>query len=283
MRLALAQIAPRLGDVDANLELHLDYIERARAGAAALVCFPELSLTGYTLRDLAPAVALRPVESDPVFAQLLAASRDIDIVVGFTEETPRYLYHNSAAYLSAGQVIHVHRKVYLPTYGMFEEGRFMAPGDGVRSFATRFGGAAILICEDMWHLALSYLAWLDGADYLIGVTGAPARGLPPTLEHPASTEAWSTLARALAQFLTSYVILCNRAGCEDGATFGGASQVLGPSGMTVARGPDLEPALVLAELDASHLRRNRIAYPMLRDERPDLVLRELQRILAGRA
>src|SRR6185503_20863567 len=117
-RVALAQIAPRLGELDANLALHLEAIQRARRQGAGLVVFPELSLTGYLLRDDVPEVALR-IE-DPRLARLLRASRDIDVVLGLVEESPGHRFYNAAAYLSGGRVLHVHRKVYLPTYGMFD-------------------------------------------------------------------------------------------------------------------------------------------------------------------
>jgi NAD+ synthase (glutamine-hydrolysing) len=282
MKIALAQIGPRLGDVEANVAKHLEMIARATAAGAQVVCFPELSLTGYYLRDLTATVAVRVAEDDPVFAQLLAASQGIDIVVGFVEETPRFLCHNSAAYLSAGRVLHVHRKVYLPTYGMFDEQRFLATGNGVRAFDTPHGRVALLVCEDIWHLSLPYLAWLDGADYLVGLVASPGRGVRAESARLASAEAWQMLARTLAQFFTSFVTLVNRVGYEDGVSFFGASLSVGPSGQVLAQANDLDEDLVLAELDAARLRRERVNYPLLRDERPDLTLRELQRILGRR-
>ena len=282
MKIALAQIGPRLGDIEANLAKHLETTARARAAGAQVICFPELSLTGYYLRDLTATVGIRPHGDDPVFAQLLAASQGIDIVVGFVEETPRFLYHNSAAYLSAGRVLHVHRKVYLPTYGMFDEQRFLATGDGVRAFDTPYGRIALLICEDAWHLSLPYLAWLDGADYLVGLVASPGRGVRADSARLASAEAWETLGHTLAQFFTSYVTFVNRVGYEDGVSFFGGSLAVGPSGHTVAQAKDLDEDLVLADLDPARLRRERIKYPLLRDERPDLTLRELQRILGRR-
>src|SRR5262245_27452285 len=118
---ALAQIAPKLGHVRANLTRHLEIIDRARAAGADLVVFPELSLTGYDLQDLVPEVAVsRDAE---VLTRLAQASRDIDLVVGFVEEDPQHRFYNAAAYLSAGAVVHVHRKLHLPTYGLFQEGR----------------------------------------------------------------------------------------------------------------------------------------------------------------
>ncbi len=154
LNLALAQINTVLGDVEKNLAKHLKLIEEPRQGGAELVIFPELSLTGYVLQDLAPTVAHKVDESDPIFHQLLQASRDIDIMVGFVEEDLRNRFYIASAYLSGGKALHVHRKVYLPTYGLFDEGRFFAWGDGVSAFDTRFGRVGMLICEDFWHASL---------------------------------------------------------------------------------------------------------------------------------
>ena len=148
MTLALSQMNTRLGDVNYNLARHLEIIHQAKNQGADLVIFPELSLTGYVLQDLVPTVAIHPTRDDPVFKPLLEASNDIDVVVGFVDEDRRNRFFISAAYLSKGEVVHVHHKVYLPTYGLFDEGRFFAWGDGIRAFDTRFGRMGILICED---------------------------------------------------------------------------------------------------------------------------------------
>jgi predicted amidohydrolase len=146
LKVALVQIATRLADVEANLEKHLSFIKQARARRADLVVFPELSLTGYVLQDLVPTVARRPTEADPVFGPLLKASKDLDIMVGFVEEDPRHRFHVAAAYLSSGRVAHIHRKLYLPTYALFDEGRFFTRGDAVRAFDAPYGRVGILIC-----------------------------------------------------------------------------------------------------------------------------------------
>ena len=123
LKVGLAQITPKLGDIEANLALHLKIIAEAAEKGVELLVFPELSLTGYRLRDLAFSVAIRPTYKDPIFAQLLDASRDMDIVVSFVEADQRQKFYIASAYLARGQVIHRHYKVYLPTYGMFDEGR----------------------------------------------------------------------------------------------------------------------------------------------------------------
>jgi len=126
LTIALAQIATHLGDVQANLAKHLSLADEARRSGADLLLFPELSLTGYGLQDLSSTVALIPSNEDPVFHHLLEASQELDLVVGFVEEDQRNRFYIASAYLSRGQVVHIHHKVYLPTYGLFDEGRFFA-------------------------------------------------------------------------------------------------------------------------------------------------------------
>ena len=145
LNLALAQISTKLGDVQANLDKHLELIDEAKKQQADLIVFPELSLTGYVLQDLVASVAHKPTEDDAVFTHLLKASQDLDIMIGFVDEDDRHRFFIASVYLSGGKVLHVHHKVYLPTYGLFDEGRFFAWGDSVRSFDTRFGRVGMLI------------------------------------------------------------------------------------------------------------------------------------------
>ena len=149
MRLAAAQTNPRLGDLDYNLQVHLAQIEAARAQGASLVLFPELSLTGYALRDLVFELAM--ALEDPFLAPLYRASVEIDICFGMVERTDLGLFYNSQLYLSGGKLLHVHRKVFLPTYGLFEERRFFAAGKAMRAFDTGLGRTGMLICNDWWH------------------------------------------------------------------------------------------------------------------------------------
>lgn len=278
LTVALAQTEARLGDLQANLQLHLETVQRARKQGADIVIFPELSLTGYLLQDLTPEVALRPRPEDPFFAALLKASRETDLLFGFVEQDARNRFYNAAAYLSQGELIHLHRKVYLPTYGLFDEGRFFAWGDQVRAFDTRFGRFGALICEDFWHAAPPYLLWLDGADVLLFISASPGRGLnrEPTLE---STRWVERINQAYASLFTAFVCSTGRVGYEDGLNFWGGATAFDPEGELIAKGPYHQPALVLAELDLDQLRRSRARLPVLRDERTALVQRELTRIL----
>jgi len=270
-------MTPKLGDVKANLDLHLATISQAADQGVELLVFPELSLTGYRLRDLTFSVAIRPSLSDPIFAQLLQASRDLDLIVGFVEADKRQKYYIANAYLSGGEMVHLHRKVYLPTYGMFDEGRYFAWGDSIQAFDTRFGRVGMLICEDFWHVSPPYLLWLDGADLLFLNSASPGRGL--VTEQKIGSAKWvEHINQAYASLFTNFVIHCNRTGFEDGVSFWGGSAVFDPEGNLVAQGPYYEEALVTAKLDLNQIRRTRIRLPLLRDERVALTQRELARI-----
>jgi len=280
LNLALAQINTRLGNVEANLEKHLKLAKEAHAAGADLLVFPELSLTGYVLQDLTASVAHRPRSDDPIFRPLLEASKDLDLVVGFVDEDARSRFFIAATYLSGGAVVHVHHKVYLPTYGLFDEGRFFAWGDSIRAFDTRFGRMGLLICEDFWHASPPYLLWLDGADTLLFTSASPGRGLSaePQLESARWVE---HINRAYASLFTAFVAHANRVGYEDGLNFWGGSTVFDPNGELLAKAPYQQEALTLAEVDLHQLHRTRARLPLLRDERTALVQRELNRIAGG--
>jgi predicted amidohydrolase len=279
LNLALAQMNTKLGCLEANLEKHLALIDQA-AGADLLV-FPELSLTGYVLQDLVPTIALRPAADNPIFRRLLDASHKMDLVVGFAEEDQRNRFFISAAYLSKGEIVYIHRKVYLPTYGLFDEGRFFAWGDNVQAFDTRFGRVGILICEDFWHASLPYLLWQDGADLFLFTSASPGRGLnaEPQLE---SARWVDHINRAYASLFTSFVAHTNRVGYEDGLNFWGGATVFNPNGDLMVHGPYHEEAVISTEIDLNQLHRTRTRLPLLRDERTGLVQRELARILSNR-
>jgi len=284
---AMGQINTVLGDVEQNLEKHLEFIERARRGGADLITFPELSLTGYALQDLAPTVACHPLPDDPVFNQLLVASQGIDIQVGFVEEDERNRFYIATAFLSEGKVRHVHHKVYLPTYGFFDEGRFFARGESVRAFDTRFGRVGMLICEDFWHASSPYMLWLDGADLFLFASASPGRGitLPPQGAGPGRTESarWvNDIIRAYAGMFTTFVVHTNRAGFEDGVNFWGGSSAFSPDGEPLVNFLEHAEALVLTELDLNQLHRTRTRLPLLRDERTSLVQREITRITSNK-
>jgi predicted amidohydrolase len=278
-RLAVAQIAPTLGDLEKNLTLHEKMARQAIEQSANLLVFPELSLTGYFLKDQVPSVALR--SDSPLLQRFRELSSRVAMVLGFVEEAPDHRFYNAAAYLEGGEIRHIHRKVYLPTYGIFDEARYLAAGDRVRAFDTALGRMAILICEDLWHPAAPAIAAWDGAEILICPSASPGRGLGQAEPFQNATT-WERTLRTCGDLLTSYVVYANRVGYEDGACFWGGSEVVTPGGETLAKARYLEEDLLLAEMDPGGLRRARMANPLLRDERMELTLRELSRIIQAR-
>jgi predicted amidohydrolase len=281
MRVAMAQIAPALGDLRANLRVHREIALRAERAGADLVVFPELSLTGYLLQDLVPEVALRPDRAAEV-RELKRLSRRIGIVFGLVEESPEHRYYNSALFLARGRILHRHRKVYLPTYGMFDEGRDFAAGDEFSAFDTPYGRFGLLICEDAWHPSSAYVLVRDAADYLLVVSSGPSRGVGSGPEL-ASLRSWVDLCRVTAKFQTVFTVYVNRVGVEDGMHFSGGSFVADPFGEVVGRAPILKESLTILTLSRAVLRRARMLYPLHRDDRPQIVLREMSRILGMEA
>jgi len=284
----LAQLAPRLGDVAANLERHLAVIEEARRGGGHLVVFPELSLTGYFLKDLVPEVALRG--DAPELATLAAACTGIDALVGCVLESEDARFHNAAVYLSGGRAVHVHRKAYLPTYGLFDELRYLAPGDRLRAFEAPLAAAApcrswragVLICEDMWHPSAPSLLARQGVDLFLCPSASPGRGIVQGAAL-GTAQSYEHMTRTYAQLFTAYLVYCNRVGFEDGVGFWGGSRVVGPQGAPLAEPLGSEEMLMWHRLDLGTLRRVRIAYPLLRDERHELTDHESDRLRRRRA
>jgi len=282
VRVALAQVAPHLGEVAANLEMVAERVRAAATEGAHLVVFPELALTGYLLSDLVPEVAMPA--TDPRLAALSREAPGALVAIGFVEETAEHRYANSAALLRDGELVGLHRKVYLPTYGMFDEGRFTRPGDRIRTteVGDPLGRVGLSICEDFWHPSLPLLQAQDGAALLVNLAAGPARA-PGSAAGLAAIAGWHKMQETYALLGTVGVAFCNRVGNEEGLTFWGGSRLIGPGGGVVAEAPLYEEAFVVGSLDTDDLRMQRYQLPILADERLELTRRELDRIIAERA
>jgi predicted amidohydrolase len=281
-RIALAQVETRLGDVDANLEIAADAVRRAATEGAALLLLPELALTGYLLQDLVPEVAMRA--DDARLLGISSGAPGMLIAVGFVEETDDHRYCNSAALVRDGVLVGLHRKVYLPTYGLFDEGRFTRAGDRVRTHdaGSPIGRIGLSVCEDFWHASLPMLQALDGASLLVNLAAGPSRA-PGSDAGLVAIEGWHKMQDTYALLGTVPLAFCNRVGNEEGLTFWGGSRLLAADGSTVVQAPLWEPALVVGTLNSDDLRMTRYGLPILADERLELVRRELDRIIAERA
>jgi len=277
MKIALAQVAPCLGDLSRNFDLHRQFVEKARKNKVDLLVFPELSLTGYTLMDMVQEVALKPAES-PFFRRLQALSRETDIVLGFVEEKDPGLFYNAAAYLARGKILHTHRKVFLPTYGMFEEGKFFAQGRHFRAFASRHGKTGLMICRDFLSFGAGYLLFAGGTEIVIVISAAPGRGMSGEADF-ATSRMWELMGEALSFFSSAFVVYVNRVGFEDGKAFAGGSFIFNPLGRLIARASAVDEEMLIADLDMAEVGAARKTWPFKRDDRPELLLQALSRIV----
>ncbi|WP_163328602.1 nitrilase-related carbon-nitrogen hydrolase [Desulfurobacterium thermolithotrophum] len=276
MRVSVVQFKPTLGNVELNIEKTVAFVKAALKEGANLCLFPELSLTGYYLQDLTFEVAF--TIDDKRLLPLLELSKEIGIIVGLIEEDENHVFYNSAFYLKDGEIKHIHRKVYLPTYGMFDEGRFVGYGKRVDSFETGFGKGSILICEDLWHFSNLYLAFLQGTKFIFAQSSSPGRGYREENMF-GNAEVWKNMGEFYSRMMGSYFFYSNRVGVEDGFVFSGKSFVADPYGNIIAEASSFEEEILTVEINYSLIKSARTNLPLLRDERPEIVLENLRRIL----
>jgi NAD+ synthetase len=277
VHIAIAQFKPRKADFRANLERLGGLF--AQLGELdpypTVLALPETALTGYFLeggvREEAMTAGALARELDATYHAAVRSPRALDVTLGFYEIWNNKLY-NSAMYVTLGngepQIRHVHRKMFLPTYGLFDEERFVERGTEVRAFDTSWGRAAMLVCEDAWHSMTATIAALDGAQVIFVCSAPPARGPWPKEDDvpgPASVSRWERLIRDIADEHGVYVMLSNLVGSEGGKVFPGSALVAGPKGEVRGRGPLWEEALVTATVDLADVTRARADMPLVAD------------------
>ncbi len=274
LKIGIAQFSPALGDLNRNLKTIHSYIDKARDDNCGLVTFPENALTGYFLRDLASEVA-QSLDSE-IISEIADASKDIDIILGFVENSKNMDNYLSASYFSKGKLVHTHRKIYLPTYGMFEDSRYFAHGERVRAFDTSYSRMGMLICEDALHPVLSYVLAMDGALVIHIIANSPLRGF---LKKEVDTlEKWEETIHYLSRLYGIYVIYTNRSGFEDGIQYGGNSIVFDPNGEVLNRAKKGEDDFITTTISIDEVHRARTRMPLVRDEIIPLSIKELERI-----
>jgi predicted amidohydrolase len=274
MRIALAQVDCVLGDIGANVERAAKAISAARAERADLIVFPELSLCGYSVGQVEEDLAMHP--DDERIIRLSKEAENMAVLVGFSEGGPGLHTYNSAGYLENGELVHVHRKLYLPTYGVFEERKHFSPGQQMRAFATPQARTAILTCNDAWQPQLAFVAVQDGARLLLMPTSS-AQSLFP--ERYDSSTYWQDITRFYARMFQVFVVFVNRVGAEGMLQFWGGSHVVDPWGNLVAEAPVGQESLVCVDVDLDDVRRRRREVPLVKEARLGLVLREMQRLV----
>src|SRR5881296_17915 len=274
-RLAIAQLRPTKGDYNANLQKIGGVLAQIAklAPPVDLVIFPETATSGYFVeggvRDV--AVTAGTLFRDLTVEHEAAGAPPVDVAIGFYEIFQNR-YYNSCLYASLGgkdaSVRHVHRKVFLPTYGVFDEERFVERGRDLRAFDTRWGRAAILICEDAWHSLSGTIAALEGAQLVIVPSASPARGTGMDEEGvrlPASVVRWERILRGIADEHGVWVGFASLVGFEGGKGFPGGSVVVSPGGEIVLRGPLFEEAVLTYDVDFDEITRARAEAPLLGD------------------
>jgi predicted amidohydrolase len=274
MRIALAQVDCALGDIDANVERAAAAITASRAEGADLVVFPELSLCGYSVGEVATDLAM--AVDDPRITRLSREAGEMDLLIGFSEVGSGPHTYNSAAYLRDGELVHVHRKLYLPTYGLFEERKHFSPGQQMRAFETRHGRTATLTCNDAWQPQLAFVAVQDGARMLLMPTNSAQSLFPDRYDSPTY---WQDITRFYARMFQVFVVFVNRVGEEGKLRFWGGSHVVDPWGNQVAEAPVDEESLLVVDVDLSSVRSRRRDVPLVKEARLGLVLREMQRLV----
>lgn len=278
LRVGLAQFKPEKADVASNIS-RIGEVVSEQAGTVDLLVFPEASLSGYFLEGGVAEAARSAADVAKGLGQ--PPEEAPDVVLGFFERHRRRLY-NSVVYLTPGErgfeATHVHRKMFLPTYGVFDEARFVEAGKTVQAFDTRFGRIGLLICEEMWHSLPPTILTVGGAELIIAVSASPARDFTPSGEgRPHNLSRWEALAPATALEHGVFVVVSQLVGSEGGKVFPGGSIAVAPDGSILARGPLFDEGVTVAQLDPAALDRARVASPLLADL--EQTLPHLQRAL----
>ena len=276
MRISLAQLDSRLGEIDANLESARHAVETAAGQSADLVVLPELFLSGYSIGDVDADLSMRP--DDARIEKLARHAGPAGILLGFVDSGPDGPHtYNSMALYQDGRLVHVHRKLYLPAYAPFEERNHFTPGPTMRAFPvapnTRM---AVLLCNDAWQPQLAFLATQDGARVLL-VPAASAQSRFP--EHYDSHEYWHDITHFYGRMFQVYVVFVNRVGAEGQLHFWGGSHIIDPWGNVVAETSQGDEQLLTVDIDLAEVRRRRRQVPLVKEARLGLLQREIGRLL----
>ncbi|NTW68768.1 MAG: acyltransferase [Chlorobiaceae bacterium] len=279
-KLRIAQSDCTLANFDENLVRHCTLTEEAIRDGADAIVFPELSLTGYNVQDAAQDIAMH-IE-DARLAPLRELSRKITIICGSIELSEDYGVYNSALMFEEGEGKSIHRKIYLPTYGMFEELRYFSAGQQINAVnSKRLGRIGVAICEDFWHVSVPYLLAHQGAKLLLVLMSSPLR-LSPGSGNPAIVTQWQTIASTYAFLFSSYVACVNRVGNEDSFTYWGNSSLTGPDGNVIGAAPLFQPHILDTVLDFAEIKRTRLHSSHFLDEDLRLIAAELNDIIVQR-
>ncbi|RKY89748.1 carbon-nitrogen hydrolase [candidate division KSB1 bacterium] len=266
LTVGLAQIDCKLGNIKKNLEKHISFIREARKNNAELVVFPELSLSGYFLKELVSEVGLKRDSEEINFLKKETIAGP-DLVFGFVEECDSK-YYNTSLYISKGEVSGYHRKIFLPNYGMFDEMRDFSKGNELSLINTAFGKVGIEICEDTWHPIITETMVRYGAKILIFLQASPSRF---NKDGNISMSKDYLICKFYSMIYGVYILMVNRVGYENGINFWGGSAVFKPGGEILCKGSQFNEELVIEKIDLEMIRYARLGFPLLRDQDSDVL------------
>jgi len=216
-------------------------------------------------------------KDDTKLDKIRALSSKISICCGFAELGHRHELYNTQLFFEDGKLLTRHRKVYLPTYGVFEEGRYFSSGNRFQAFDSRLTRIGLLICEDIWHLSSGLILALDGASVILVSAAGLTRGTNKDSK-PDNIKAWETLVKSISISTRSYTIFANRVGVEDGLVFWGGSEIVDPDGRAIAKADYYKEQLLVADIDMYKLKHARINTTLLSDEKLPVLIEEFSRL-----
>ncbi|MGF1908198.1 NAD+ synthetase [Vibrio kasasachensis] len=270
LKVAVAQIAPKLADVEQNCTKHIEYILKARAEGVDVLLFPELSLTGYSLNNEVPNVAAK--RDAKMFSLLSEVAPEMLISVGFVEEAAPGEFYNAQATLGEGQVVHVHRKLNLPTYGGLEEGKWYGQGQQLTMCSHMEGWPVhTLICADLWNPALPHLAMLDKPTLLLAPVNSAADIVSDEFSNPSG---WKTNTDFISMTYGVPLLMANSCALEGSSRFWGGSRILDAFGHLLAEAGD-EEELLIADIYIDDIINARFQLPTIRDANNPLIAKLL--------
>ncbi len=276
MKIAAAQISSVLGNLEKNIQHHLRYCDEAIKNKTDMIVFPELSLTGYSLKDINFTIAVN-IAKTKLLDKLKEKSKKISIICGLAEEDDNFAIYNSGILISDGEIKFSHRKIYPPTYGLFEEFRYFSRGNECRAHDTKFGKIGLLVCEDLWHLSLPYTVAMDGAQIITGIASSPTR-LSVNTDKFKNYEINSEHHRTYARILSTYFVFSNRVGFEDGINFWGGSEIVDPFGNVLSAAKLFDEDMIYADINFEEVKRARHQARHFLDEDIDLTVKNLLKI-----
>lgn len=259
--LLLSQTGPRLGNKERNLKQISEQAAKARRKNVDLLIFPELHLTGYTMRDEVSHLAESIPGPSTRKVEKVAKEHSVHVIFGMPEESEvKGVIHNTAVFVGPEGLIGRYRKIHLPTHSVFEERRYYRPGQEAPVFKTDIGTIGLNICYDLYFPELTRLQALQGAQLVVCISASP--GLRRRFFEG------FCLSRAMENAV--YLAYVNRVGIEEGLQFWGGSRVIAPNGSVLAQCKYDVEQFQICKVDLNEVSRARAFIPTIKDLEPGL-------------